>query len=198
MKELAMLVGALALAACGGAPPPKAADEAPKACEPQAAQVTIAASDSVNGDGAGQGRPVQVRVYQLKTDARLKISSFQDIWQNDKATLQNDLVKVDEYTAFPRQSKQLSVAPSPEATVIAAVALFREPRGKSWFVTYELEATPKTEPCPKEPPKISVWLDRMQIEDGEGQGNQPAPDDGSGSSSPAASEPAGSAAGEGH
>jgi type VI secretion system protein VasD len=194
-----MLTGvvlAAGISSCGSAPPPKAADAA-KACEPQPTELSIAASDSVNGEGAGQGRPVQVRIYQLKTDARLKIASFQDIWQNDKATLQSDFVKVDEYTAFPKQSKSVNLGPSPEGGVVAAVALFREPRGKSWFVTYELEATPKAEPCPKGPTKLAVWLDRMQIQDGEGQGDGVSPSDAPLSDAPAPSSP-NFAGGEGH
>src|SRR5215212_9665465 len=79
---------------------------APAAKEPQAActlpnpLLTIIASDRLNAS-AGQGRPVQVRLYQLKSDARLQSAKFEDVWQNDVATLATDLVKVDEYTLFP-------------------------------------------------------------------------------------------------
>ena len=183
---------ALALSACGSAPPPKAEAAAAKACEPKPTEVTITASDSANGDAAGQGRPVQVRIYQLKTDARLKIAGFQDIWQNDKATLQGDLLKVDEHTAFPSQSKKVSIEATPDGVVIGAVALFREPRGNNWFVTFEVPPTPKAEPCPTGPAQISVWLDRMQIQDGEGQGDA---NPGAGGGDPSAS---GASGGEGH
>lgn len=181
-------LSAFALSACGSAPPPKAAEAAPKACEPQGVEVNIAASDSANGDGAGSGRPVQVRLYQLKTDARLKIASFQDIWQNDKATLQGDLLKVDEYTAFPKQSKKVKIDANPDGMVVGAVALFREPRGNNWFVTYEIQPASKAEPCPTGPSQLAVWLDRMQIQDGAGQGDM------SSDGAPAGS----SAGGEGH
>lgn len=196
MKEVVVpgaagAVFALALSACGSAPPPKAAEKEPKACEPKGTEVSIVASDSANGDGAGQGRPVQVRLYQLKTDARLKIASFQDIWQNDKATLQGDFLKVDEYTAFPKQSKKVKIEPGADAVVLGAVALFREPRGNNWFVTFELPALPKAEPCPTGPSQLSVWLDRMQIQDGAGQADV-SPESGADSSGSAA------ASGEGH
>src|SRR4051794_17029406 len=83
---------------------------APAAKEPQAActlpnpLLTIIASDRLNAS-AGQGRPVQVRLYQLKSDARLQSAKFEDVWQNDAATLATDLVKVDEYTLFPGETK---------------------------------------------------------------------------------------------
>jgi type VI secretion system protein VasD len=198
MKEVvvpgaAWAIFALALSACGSSPPPQTAAASPKACEPKSTEVTITASDSANGDASGQGRPVQVRIYQLKTDARLKIAGFQDIWQNDKATLQGDLLKVDEHTAFPGQSKKVTIEPTPDGVVVGAVALFREPRGNNWFVTFEVPPAPKAEPCPTGPAQLSVWLDRMQIQDGAGQGDVNPEGAGAGNSSAS-----GAPGGEGH
>jgi type VI secretion system protein VasD len=154
--------------------------KAPAAKEPQAActlpnpLLTITASDRVNAN-AGQGRPVQVRLYQLKSDARLQSAKFEDVWQNDQATFATDLVKVDEYTVFPGETKSVKVTRVPEALNLAAVALFREPQGKSWFLTYELAPPKKEAPCPPSEPHLSVWIDRMQIEDGQGRaGESPA------------------------
>ena len=147
---------------------------APAAKEPEAPCVlpnpvlTMTASDRVN-ENAGQGRPVQVRLYQLKSDARLQSAKFEDVWQNDAATLATDLVKVDEYTLFPGETKSVKVARHPEAQNLAAVALFREPQGKSWFLTYDLAPPKKEPPCPPSEPRLSVWVDRMQIEDGQGR-----------------------------
>ena len=150
---------------------------APAAKEPQAActlpnpLLTITASDRVNAN-AGQGRPVQIRLYQLKSDARLQSAKFEDVWQNDQATLATDLVKVDEYTVFPGETKSVKVTRSPDALNLAAVALFREPQGKSWFLTYELAPPKKEAPCPPSEPHLSVWSERMQIEDGQGRGGE--------------------------
>jgi type VI secretion system protein VasD len=153
---------------------------APAAKEPQAActlanpLLTIIAGDRLNAS-AGQGRPVQVRLYQLKSDARLQSAKFEDVWQNDAATLATDLVKVDEYTVFPGETKSVKVTRSPDAQNLAAVALFREPQGKSWFLTYELAPPKKEAPCPPSEPRLSVWVDRMQIEDGQGRGGETPP-----------------------
>jgi len=149
----------------------------PAAKEPQAAcalpnpLMTMTASDRVNAS-AGQGRPVQVRLYQLKSDARLQSAKFEDVWQNDAATLATDLVKVDEYTLFPGETKSVKVTRSPDAQNLAAVALFREPQGKSWFLTYDLAPAKKEAPCPPSEPRLSVWVDRMQIEDGQGRAGE--------------------------
>jgi type VI secretion system protein VasD len=158
---------AAALVGCSSSPPP-AAKEAPKPCEPSSPELTITTGDRVNASGGGQGRPVQVRVYQLKSDARVKGAKFEDIWQNDAAALQTDLIKVDEHTVFPSQTKAVKVALNADARSLAVVALFREPQGKSWLVTYDIDAPKKGPPCPAEP-KIPIWIDRMQIEDGQGR-----------------------------
>ncbi len=126
------------------------------------------ASDRVNSDTSGQGRPVQVRVYQLKSDAKLQGAQFNEIWQNDAKVLEGDLVKSSEYTLYPGETKLVKVERSAEAHSLAAVALFREPQGKSWFITYDLQAPKPEGPCGPAEPHLALWLDRMQIEDGQG------------------------------
>jgi type VI secretion system protein VasD len=154
---------------CSSRPPP--AKDAQQACALPNPVLTITASDRVNENG-GQGRPVQLRVYQLKSDARLQSAKFEDIWQNEAATLATDLVKVDEYPLFPGETKSVKVARNPDAQNLAVVALFREPQGKSWFLTYELAPPKKEGPCSPPEPHLSVWVDRMQIEDGQGRGGE--------------------------
>jgi len=166
LSTLALVAGIAALARCSSkAPAPK---EPAAACSLPAPLLAITASENANASG-GQGRPVQVRVYQLKTDARLLSAGFEDVWRNDAVYFAGDLLKVEEYTVYPGQTKQVKIARSPEAQSLAAVALFREPQGKSWFVAYELAAPRKDAPCPPAEPRIAVWVDRMQIEDGQGR-----------------------------
>jgi len=165
-STLALVAGIAALARCSSKAP--AAKVPAAACALPNPLLAITASETANAS-AGQGRPVQVRVYQLKSDARLLSAKFEDVWQNDAAYLAGDLIKVEEYTVYPGQTKEVKVARSPEAQSLAAVALFREPQGKSWFLTYELATPRKDAPCPPGEPRIAVWVDRMQIEDGQGR-----------------------------
>lgn len=159
----------LAFAACSSKPPPAAKEAA--SCQPAVPVLAVSASDRINASSSGQARPVQLRVYQLKGDTHLLTAKFEDVWQNDAAALEGELVKVDEYTVYPGDTKQFKVTRNPEAHNLAAVALFREPQGKNWFVSYELQPPPKQAPCGPAEAKLSVWLDRMQIEDGAGQGH---------------------------
>ena len=152
--------------ACSSPPPAKATP--PKACEVIAPKLELGASDRVNGTNASDARPVQVRLYQLKNDAVLQNSSFEEIWQQDRTILADDLVNVVELTVYPGKSKVVEIEADETANKLGVVALFREPQGKDWFVTYELDSVSPEPPCPKTAPRISVYLDRMQIQDGQG------------------------------
>jgi type VI secretion system protein VasD len=131
--------------------------------------LTIIASPQANADASGAGLPVQVRIYQLKSDAALKNAAFDEVWQKEAEILKADLVKSDEYTIFPGKTQVIPIKPSPDASRLAAVALFREPQGRDWVVSYELLAPPTKPPCPKSGANLSLWVDRMQIQDGEGR-----------------------------
>ncbi|MBN1610130.1 MAG: type VI secretion system lipoprotein TssJ [Polyangiaceae bacterium] len=175
---LTALVGALA--ACSSASPPPAKSP-PKRCPPPQTELSISATARVNPSTEGEGRPVIVRVYQLVSDARLRNATFEEMWQKDKEILATDLKGVSEHTIFPGKTETVSIKRSRDAHVVALVALFREPQGNDWFVTYELPTPPTTPPCASAKP-IPVILDRMQIQDGEGraveeQVAEPKPDE---------------------
>lgn len=152
---------------CSSSPPPP--KEPPAPCVAMKTILAMGASPRVNAAAGGEGRPVQVRIYLLKNDAHLKNAQFEDVWEHDKDVLAEDLVKTDQQTVFPGQTKQVVLSPTAETHSIAAVALFREPHERSWFVTYDVEPPAKDGPCPKSNRTISVWLDGMQIRDGEGE-----------------------------
>jgi type VI secretion system protein VasD len=162
------IVGVALLALHCAAPPPPAAPASAPACQREAASVTLAASEQVNANAGGPGLPVAVRLYQLRSDARLRNAAFDSVWQDDKAALKGDLLEMNEQTAYPGQTLHWKLHLSPEVSTIAAVALFREPKGKDWFVTFDLEPFRTKPPCPAAEPEISLWLDRMKIQDGRG------------------------------
>jgi type VI secretion system protein VasD len=173
MVRLNHFVGALAAGAlaigCGGTAPPPAAAAPAKPCQALPISLALTASARSNALSTGDGRPVQLHIYQLKTDARLRTASFEDIWQNGAKTLEGELVSSEQHTIFPGEKKTITVAPKPDAAYLGVVALFREPQGKDWFLSYEI-APPKVQPpCDSKPTPIPIWLDRMQIQDGAGR-----------------------------
>lgn len=157
----------LLLSSCSSPPPPAAPP--PKPCEALAPVITVVASGQVNAGPDGKGLPVQVRLYQLKSEARLLNAFFEEVWKEDQKTFAEDMLDKREITVFPGKSQKLELEQLPDTRVLSAVALFREPRGRDWFLNYDLEQAKKEPPCPTAGPRISIWLDRMKIQDGEGR-----------------------------
>src|SRR5687768_6708767 len=95
-------LAALLLFACSSPPPPPPEAPAPPApCVVPRPRVTIAASERANAGVDGRGLPVQVRLYQLKSEAKLLNAFFEEVWKDDAKTLADDLLGVREVTAFP-------------------------------------------------------------------------------------------------
>lgn len=157
------------LLGCSSSAPPPEAPKPPAPCVEPRPRVTIAGGEQVNAGPDGRGLPVQVRLYQLKSEARLQNAFFEEVWKDDAKTLEDDLLGMREVTVFPGKTEELDLEQAPDARVLTAVALFRDPRGKDWFVNYDLAAPKQEPPCPPERPRISIWLDRMKIQDGEGR-----------------------------
>jgi type VI secretion system protein VasD len=182
-------------AGCGGPPPAAAAAAPAKPCQSVPLTLALTATQRSNALSSGEGRPVQVRIYQLKSDARLRTASFEDVWQTDTKALEGEVVSSEQHTIFPGEKKSITVQPKPDAAYLGVVALFREPQGKDWFLTYEV-APPKSQPpCPTKGDPIPIWLDRMQIQDGTGRDNEPT---GPAPATTEPAEPAKDSAGRGH
>lgn len=152
-------------AACGAPAAPVEA-KAPAPCPRLTTTAVISASARSNAGASGDAYPVQVRVYQLASDASLRAAAFDEVWQDDAAALGADLVKVEELTVFPESSETLRLDPPENVNHVAFVALFREPQGRDWYTVYDVTAPPTQPPCPAKGPSISVLVDRMQIKDG--------------------------------
>lgn len=169
MRLFAPAASLFFLLACSSSPPPPVAPTPPEPCVAPRPRITIAASEQVNAGADGRGLPVQVRLYQLLSEAKLSNAFFEEVWNDDAKTLGDDLLSMREVTVFPGKSQALEIDQAPESRVLGAVALFREPRGRDWFVNYDLVLAKKEPPCPPPEPRISIWLDRMKIQDGEGR-----------------------------
>jgi type VI secretion system protein VasD len=101
----------------------------------------------VNPTPEGAPRPVVVRLYQLKSDVRLYNASFDQIWHDDKSVLGEDLAKREEVELYPSTRADLRFDRTPEIAHVAAVALFQQPRGRSWFSVFDLPPPPEAGKC---------------------------------------------------
>jgi type VI secretion system protein VasD len=120
-RGILLVLAALGLAACASQPP-----------KPVVTQATLSASADVNPDSEGRPSPVVVRIYQLKGDAEFNDAGFFALFDNEKATLGENLIMRDERTLFPGQKSPLNVALSPDARFLGVVAAYRDIRSSRW------------------------------------------------------------------
>jgi len=170
-----------AVVACSG---PVVPAKEPQACTLQLVGMTVIASPRINPEDDGSARPVQVRLYELKSDTRLLNAPFDQVWKDDKTVLADDLVKVDEFPVYPDTRTEVKFERDPSALFVVAVALFRSPKGRSWWTEFELPPPPGKgncmlpnakcggPDCPQEAgppplaPHFAIWIDGTRIDDG--------------------------------
>jgi len=178
--RLGLAAGVLAMACSPTIVVPKE----PERCKLQLVDMTILASERLNEAENGDSRPVQLRIYQLATDVHLNNADFHQVWKEDKAALGEDLVKVEELPVYPRSRTDIHFERDERALYIAAVALFRNPRGRTWYTVFELPPAPGKGDCrnrdgecdggdcekkkqQQQNPHYYVWLDGSRVDDGE-------------------------------
>lgn len=153
----------------------------PDNCKLQVVDMTILASPRINPTEKGEPRPVQTRIYQLSTDARLHNADFLEIWKDDKKALGESLIKVEELPVYPDSRTDLKFERDEKALFIAVVSIFRSPKGRSWFTLFELPPPPGKGNCylklckdgqckdagPELNPHFVVWIDGTRVDTGE-------------------------------
>jgi type VI secretion system protein VasD len=176
VTRLALLLALLGSAGCGGEPtPPPAAPG--KKCEVQVVSLSVVASPSINPTLDGETRPVQLRIYQLKDDVRLQAATFEQVWKDDATILGPDIVKKDEVFVYPNTRTDVKFDRDANASFIVGAALFRNPKGRSWFVSFELPPAPGKGDClvpgcedgkcgTNVNPKFSLFVDATRVDDG--------------------------------
>lgn len=158
-----------------------------KRCELQLVNLDVIASKNINPTPEGEPRPVQLRIYQLASDIRLQNAAFEEIWKRDADTLKDDLIKVDELSVYPDSRTEVRFERDQSAQSIVAVALFQNPKGRSWYQTFELPPAPGKGACgapcdgpecdagPKLDPHFSIWIDGTRVDNGDEHAEDPPP-----------------------
>lgn len=83
----------------------------------------------LNINDASESVPVDVRIYQLKDDARFRNAKAEEIWVKPKETLADDIVSETKITVFPGRSEdaprdvELGQLP-PEVRFVGILALY--------------------------------------------------------------------------
>jgi type VI secretion system protein VasD len=176
MPRFAVILYAGALLQCGGQTIVPVKDT-PKKCELQVVSLNVIASPLINPTLDGEPRPVQMRIYQLKDDVHLQSATFEQVWKEDATVLGQDIVKRDDLFVYPNTRTDVKFDRDPSASHIVGAALFRNPKGRSWYMSFELPPPPgkgdcqapgcEDGKCGVDPnPKFALWVDSTRVDDG--------------------------------
>lgn len=121
-----------------------------------------------NPDERGRALPTIVRIYQLKSVARLELSTFETLWRTPAQALGDQLLAVEEMTVYPDTRVTRTVARVPEARYVAAVAIVRQPAGAVWRAVVPLATSQEEAACAslrEADSRLGFRLDGWRIEE---------------------------------
>ncbi len=174
LLAISALLAVLPTLGCSNSAPVKE----PEKCKLQIISAAVISSPYINPTPQGEPRPVQLRLYQLKSDTSFLNASFERIWKEDKEALGDDLVKVEEFPVYPDSRTELKFERAEPAQFLIAAGLFREPKGRSWYASFELPPSPNAGACAakcpggqcdggtENNPKFYIWVEDTRVVDG--------------------------------
>lgn len=129
LRVVTMLVVLAALSGCGlfGGK-----EEPPPPPPPTRVALKIEAAADINPDAAGQGSPLQFRIYELRGLSAFDGADFFGIYDRDQATLGADLASKKELVLRPGESKLLMLEPAAGSKYIAGFAAYRQLDDARW------------------------------------------------------------------
>ena len=120
LKTAFWLVFIVGLTGCFGGP------------SPTKIKGNIATSQDVNPDIAGQPSPVVLRVFQLRSPGPFMKADFFELYENENATLGDNLIKSDEFHLQPGQSIEYNTKFDSDAKYVGVIAAFRDWENARW------------------------------------------------------------------
>jgi type VI secretion system protein VasD len=100
--------------------------------DPEQLPVIVDSDPNLNPGPNAQPLPTVVRIYQLKGTTQLSVLSLDEIMRNEKASLADDLLDVQEITLKPKTRHYPELLRKPGATHVAVAAFYRQPTSESW------------------------------------------------------------------
>lgn len=122
-------------------------------------KVELQAAKNTNG-----GRPVVVRLYQLKNPNAFQLATYDDLSDHDQKVLENDWVARDEVTAYPDcKTASPTIDVKKETLYIGVVALFSRPGQREWKQSEKAQSSWWSFATPTVKPKL--WKNIIQLTD---------------------------------
>lgn len=116
---------------CGGGAPAPAVDVVEEGGGKQRS-MEFKASDKLNTCGGEVGRALVVKVYQLRSDARISIMSLSQFWDNEQAELAEDFISAKEVVLDPSGTETFELITEPDIKFLAVVGNYCETQGDCW------------------------------------------------------------------
>ena len=96
------------------------------------AVIEIVADKALNPDAHGVAKPVQLRIYQMRSKSNFERVGFLDLQEKDDAALASDFVARNELTILPGEKRTLTLKGNPEVKVLGALVAFRDLEKGTW------------------------------------------------------------------
>lgn len=95
---------------------------------------------TLNTCGGKEPHPVVVRIYQLSDSRNFNRTTTESLWQKDVEALGADLVKKEELTLHPGESREVEIELRKETTFIGVAADFCKSQKDKWRQIYPMES----------------------------------------------------------
>ncbi|WP_429254433.1 type VI secretion system lipoprotein TssJ [Paraburkholderia sp. GAS334] len=132
--------------------------------------VDLSARSALNSGAAGEPLSVAVRIYQLKDRKAFDVASYDDLLQNDRTVLAQDLLDTASAIVTPGGAVNLSQPIRADTQYVAVVAFFRDSAGGgNWRRVF-----PKKALSPDNPLKLQL-IDNELVVTSDVPEERPAP-----------------------
>jgi type VI secretion system protein VasD len=100
----------------------------------------VLASNAINPDGEGRPSPIVVRIYELKNLGTFNNIEFFPLFNEEAATLGDDLVYREEFSLIPGGKKLYTRTPAAGTQYLAVIAAFRNIDQATWKAAVPIPA----------------------------------------------------------
>ena len=106
--------------------------------------IKLTTDTQLNPDRENRSSPVVLRIYQLSSDKIFKQSDFFQIYDNDKATLADAMIKKQELELNPNESRKIDITPDAKTKFIGLLAAFQNMDNAKWQQVIKIKSHPPT------------------------------------------------------
>lgn len=129
----------------------------------------IAAASTVNPDHNGRASPVVLRIYQLRGASAFQKTDFFPLYEQEQATLGAELVRRDELTLRPGESRDQPLELDAETHYIGVAAAFRDIDQSQWRALVEVGEKKdglmsKLNPFAKKDRVLNISIERLAVQ----------------------------------